>query len=64
MGTGRVLWVIWCLAWAGLWLVLSVLAWTGVAAIWQLATFPILACASAAAVAVPVGSQKRVGPGR
>ena len=56
MSTGRVLWIIWCLAWAGLWTVISVLAWTGVAARWQLVTFPSLALASAAAITVPVGS--------
>ena len=61
MSTGRVLWIIWCLAWAGLWAVVSVLAWTGVAAGWQLALFPWLACASAGAIAIPVG---RFRPGR
>ena len=65
MSTGRVLWAIWCLAWAGLWTVVSVLAWTGVAATWQLATFPVLALGSAGAIGIPVGTykEKRAGPG-
>lgn len=62
MSTGRVLWIIWCLAWAGLWVVISVLAFTGVAARWQLVTFPSLALASAAAITLPVGTEKRAGP--
>ena len=27
MTTGRVLWIIWCLAWAGVWAVLAAVAW-------------------------------------
>lgn len=49
------MWIIWCLAWCGLWVVLSVLAWTGVAGPWQLVAFPSLAWASAAVIALPVG---------
>ena len=61
MSTGRVLWIIWCLAWAGLWAVVSVLAWTGTAAAWQLVLFPWLTLAAVGAITVPVG--KRVGRG-
>ena len=59
MTTGRVLWIIWCLAWCGLWLVVSVLAWTGVAAGWQLVLFPVLALGSGGAIGIPAGSDKR-----
>lgn len=58
MSTGRVLWIIWCLAWAGLWTVLSVLAWTGIAVAWQLVLFPSLAFASAAVIGLPIGSSR------
>ncbi len=56
--TGRVLWVIWCLFWAGVWAVLALFAWTGVAATWQLVLFPALAGGSVAALWLPVGKPR------
>lgn len=50
--SGRAFWVIWCLGWAGLWLVLAV----GAAEAHSAWIIPgLLAAGSAAAVAAPVG---------
>jgi hypothetical protein len=64
MSAGRVIWVCWCLLWAGVWAVVSLAAWTGTAAQWQDLLFPVLAASSAAAAAVaviraPAGTHRR-----
>lgn len=49
MTTGRVLWIIWCLCWAGAWFLAGLLTVVGVLVFWPLALLSLLA------ILLPVG---------
>ena len=55
MSTAKVLWLIWCCLWAGVWAAFSLAALTGTATLWQDILFPALAVGSVVAV-VPVAA--------
>ena len=52
MSTGRVIWVIWCLAWAGWWFVAGLLTLVGAVICWPAAVLSLLA------VVLPVGKTR------
>lgn len=59
MSTGRVLWIIWCLAWAGSWaLGTVVLPFFGIGFITWIISLP-LAVLSLLAILIPIGKVKR-----
>jgi len=57
MSTGRVLWIIWCLFWAGCWFVTGALTLIGVVVCWPAAALSLLA------ILLPVGNPAAPGPG-